>query len=70
MNKAEYKKQIKAKRLTGSWYQFVGIVEGKAVRLKGYKTWLQIYTIDGTSYSNGMEGSVSQFNYDLLEPFN
>ena len=64
-----FKQEIKEKRLTKNWYTFTGIVEGKEVRLKGYNTWLQIYTINGVNYSNPMDRKVNQFNGDLLTPF-
>ena len=66
----EFVKEMKQKRLTGSWYQFVGIVDGKSVRLKGYKTYLQIYEIDGIRYGGRMDISVKEFNEELKIPFN
>lgn len=69
MNIKEFQTIIKAKRLTGTWYTFVGEVEGKQVELKGYKTWLQVYTVEGIDHSNGMDHSVKQFNADLALPF-
>jgi len=63
----EFTKEIKQKRLTGNWYNFVGVVEGKNIRLKGFKTWLQVYTINGIDNSNCMERSIKQFNNDLIK---
>jgi len=66
----EFVKEMKQKRLTGSWYQFVGTVDGKSVRLKGYKTYLQIYEVDGIRYGGRMDISVKEFNEELKIPFN
>jgi len=68
MNREEFVKEIKQKRITNGWYSFIGIVEGKVIKLKGFKTWLQIYTIDGIDNSNCMERTVTQFKEDLLKP--
>lgn len=65
----EFKAEINRKRKAGGWYQFVGLVEGKQVRLKGYKTWLQIYSVDGISYGNPMDQKVGEFNEALYAPF-
>jgi len=55
-------KEVNAKRKTGTWYQYVGIVDGKDIKIKGYKTWLQIFTIDGIDNSSCMDISVKAFN--------
>ena len=65
----DFKQIMKAKRLTGKWYPFVGEVEGQSVQVKGYKTWLQTYRVTGLDYSNCMDCSVKQFNDDLEAPF-
>jgi len=52
-----------------NWFTFTGNVEGKSVRLKACKTWLQIYDVGGIRYGNTMDGSVKQFNIDLMKPF-
>jgi len=62
-------KELNAKRKTGSWYQYIGVVEGKNIRIKGYKTWIQIYSVDGISYGGCMDVSVKQFNETLASPF-
>lgn len=62
-------KLINDKRKTKTWYTFEGIVEGKKVRIKGYKTWLQYYHVDGINYGNEMERKVKDFNEDLEKPF-
>ena len=56
-------------RKTGTWYTAIETVEGKQIRLKGYKTWLQIYKVDGVDYSNLSDQSVIQFMLDILVPF-
>ena len=67
MDLQAFTKEIKQKRLTGNWYSFLGSVNGKEVRLKGYKTWLQVYTINGIDNSNCMERSIKQFKEDLTK---
>ena len=67
MDLQAFTKEIKQKRLTGNWYSFIGSVNGKEVRLKGYKTWLQVYTINGIDNSNCMERSIKQFKEDLTK---
>ena len=61
-----FTKEINAKRKTGTWYSYAGVVEGKEIRIKGYKTWLQIFDIDGVDNSGCMDISVGAFN-ELLE---
>ena len=53
----------------GKWYWFRGNVEGKAVRIKAFGTWMQIYDVDGVDYANCMERSVTEFKSDLKSPF-
>ena len=65
-----FKQQIKEHRLSKSWYFFHDKVEDKLITIKGYKTWLQVYKVNGTDYSNCMDVSVKQFEADLQEPFN
>lgn len=52
-----------------NWYQWVGDVEGKKVELKGFNTWLQIFTIDGVDHTGGMDISVKEFNNLLASAF-
>ena len=70
MNLPEFQALIKAKRLTRIWYYFTGTVEGKEIELKGYKTWLQIYRVNGIRYGNCADETVKQFNAELIKPFN
>ena len=53
----------------GKWYWFNGTVGGKAVRIKAFGTWMQIYDVDGVDYANCMERSVAEFKSDLKSPF-
>lgn len=69
MQYKDFAELIKRQRLTGTWYTHIGLVDGKEVQLKAYKTWLQIYKVDGIDYSNCMESKVGQFNKDLALPF-
>lgn len=69
MDKLELLQILKTKRLSGSWYTFLGVVEDKSIRIKGYKTWLQIYKVNSIDYSNCMDRKVTEFVCDVLEPF-
>ena len=53
----------------GKWYWFNDTVDGKAVRIKAFGTWMQIYDVDGVNYANCMERSVAEFRSDLKSPF-
>lgn len=53
----------------GKWYWFNDTVGGKAVRIKAFGTWMQIYDVDGVDYANCMERSVTEFKSDLKSPF-
>ena len=68
---SDFIKEINNLRLKsrGGWYQWVGSVEGKEIKLKGYKTWLQIYKVDGIDYSGGMDIGVKEFKNTLELPF-
>lgn len=35
---------------TSKWHTFVGAVNGKSVRVKAYRLWLQIFDVDGVRY--------------------
>jgi hypothetical protein len=52
------------------WYTWVGNINGKDVKIKGYGTWLQVYKVDGIDYSNPMEQSVKDYKLSLKRPFN
>ena len=69
MTLEDFIKEINTERKTNDWYSFVGEVEGRVVQLKGYKTWLQRYIVDGVNYANNCDQSVKQFNLDLRGPF-
>ena len=53
----------------GKWYWFNDTVGGKAVRIKAFGTWMQIYDVDDVDYANCMERSVAEFKSDLKSPF-
>ena len=65
----EFVRDVNDLRKTGKWYQHVAMVGNKQVRLKGYKTWLQIYDVNGVNHANPMDRKVKEFNNDLLKPF-
>ena len=73
MNREDFKKLMNEKRKGGGkfgkWYGFVGEVEGKYIEIKAFKTWLQIFRVDGRNYFGGMDVSVAVFNETLLKPF-
>lgn len=45
-----------------NWYYFTGIVNDKQVKIKGYNTWLQIFTVNDINVPSGMDISVREFN--------
>ena len=53
----------------GKWYWFNDTVDGKAVRIKAFGTWMPIYEVDGVDCANCMERSVAEFKSDLKSPF-
>jgi hypothetical protein len=70
MTKEEFYKLVNAKRIASkSWYSFIGIVDNKSIRLKGFRTWLQVYEVDDVKYGGLMDISVKQFNQELEKPF-
>ena len=36
-----------------------------SIRIKGYKTWLQVFDINGIDHSNNSDQSVKQFKLDI-----
>ena len=67
----EFYKYITAERKNhkAKWFFFVGYVENKFVEIKCFKTWLQIFKVDGITYPCPMEISVKEFNEVLKRPF-
>ena len=53
----------------GKWYWFSDTVGGKAVRIKAFGTWIQIFTVDGVNHAVCTERSVTEFKSDLKSPF-
>ena len=70
MDKNELVKIVTKKRLVGGWYYFTGVVEGRNIQIKGYKTWLKVYNVNGISYAGCMDISVKNWLQVLLNPFN
>ena len=52
-----------------NWYSGIYQVNEKEVRVKGFGTWLQVYTVDGIDYAGAMDTKVSQFLATLARPF-
>jgi len=48
------------------WYFWSGKVNGKSVQIKGYKTWLQIYKVDGIKIQTAMDIPVAKFKQVLI----
>lgn len=67
MDNLEFVKTVNALRLANKnkWYYFQGTVNGKDVQLKGYGTWLQIFTVNGWNCSNAMEQKVGSYKLHL-----
>ena len=53
-----------------SWYTWQGIVNGKNVQLKGFKTWLQVFYVDSLQCGNCSDKSVKEFKQDLFNAVN
>ncbi len=52
----------KARRASnGSWWTMTATVNGELVRIKAYKTWVQIFERDGIRDSSAMDISVKAF---------
>ena len=71
MDKITFIKEINKLRKANKnkWYQFIGIVAGKEIKLKGYNTWLQVYKIDNIDYTSATTTTVKDYNILLLSPF-
>ena len=63
LNTTDFIKTVNQLRLANknNWYTWQGIVNDKTVRLKAYKTWLQIFEVDGLSIPTVMDISVTDF---------
>ena len=68
-NTNDFVKHINGLRLLTGWFSFIGIVCGKNVEIKGYKTWLQIFRVDGINHGNCSDRKVGEFKHDLMVPF-
>ncbi len=60
---------INAMRKKHGWYEYADHIDGKRIRVKGYKFWLQIYSVNGLDYSNCRGVSEEQYQKDLRRPF-
>ena len=67
MDKIELIKQINTKRkaIKNEWYYINTYFNNRHILIKGFGTWLQVFTIDGIDHSNGMDMSVKEFNKHL-----
>lgn len=63
LNTTDFIKTVNQLRLANknSWYSWQGTVNNKTVRLKAYKTWVQIFEVDGLRIPTVMEISVTEF---------
>lgn len=53
-----------------SWYVLTGTINGKKIEIKGFKTWLQIFRINGIDNSNCPDQKISRFKEYLTSTFN
>lgn len=67
MNTEQFVKEVNSLRLAtkNKWYMNEYNVNGKHVRIKGYNTWLQIFTVDGINQNTVMDISVTEFKNTL-----
>ena len=72
MKTDEFVKTINSLRLANKnqWYALIGTVNGKQYKIKGYKTWLQLFIIDGISHNGNMDISVKDFKEKLASSAN
>lgn len=70
METNDFIKHINDKRKAGGWYTFVGTVNGKQVKIKGFETWLQVYSVNGLDFSGAMDIKVKEYNRILKEGIN
>ena len=63
LNTTDFIKTVNQLRLANknNWYTWQGIVNDKTVRLKAYKTWLQIFEVDGLRIPTVMDISITEF---------
>lgn len=67
MNKEQLIKDINNLRKTNknNWYYLNTTYNNKAIQIKGFNTWLQIFKIDNINYPCGMDITVKEFNNTL-----
>jgi hypothetical protein len=66
---ADYLERLTAVRQGSQdgWYYWQGPVNDHWLRIKGYKTWLQIAEQDGIKFSFGMDIPVKKWRENLVE---
>ena len=69
---AAFVKTVNTARLANKnkWYALTGTVNGKAIKIKGFGTWLQIFDIDGFYYGTCCDIPVKRFKESLANTFN
>lgn len=67
MSKEQLIKDINNLRKTNknNWYYLNTTYNNKAIQLKGFGTWLQIFKIDNIDYPCSMDITVREFNNTL-----
>ena len=72
LNTQDFIKTVNALRLgnKNSWYTWHGIVNDKTVQIKGFKTWLQLFYVNGLQCGNCSDRSVKDFKQDLENSVN
>ena len=51
------------------WHFINCIVDDKEIKIKFFKTWLQIYKVNEINYANCMDRNIKGFKEDLYIPF-
>ena len=67
MNTQEFISHVNGLRLANKnkWYYFSDIVNGKAVSIKAYGTYLQIFLVNGANITSPMDMNVTAFKSTL-----
>jgi hypothetical protein len=69
MKTQEFVQTINKLRLSNknNWYAWQGKVNDRAVSLKGYNTWLQVFRVNELEACLPMEMSISDFKAELAK---
>lgn len=63
MTKEQFIKRLnQLRRISKGWYELHDYVDNQFVKVKAYKTWVQILDVDGIKDSGPMDCTVKQFN--------